>query len=337
MTQTPQPPPSQHVFQIGTGYMLSAALYAATKLQIADRLAGGPRSADDLARDTGANPDVLYRILRLLSSVGIFEERAGRQFAHTAPSETMRTGEPASVHDMVTWLCDPFHFRVYAETLHSVLTGQPAVEKVTGMPIFEYFAKDRELSEIFNNAMTMFSEHVIPAALDVYDFSGIRTIVDVAGGHGQVLTSILQRYPTMRGILFDLDHVIAGAIPRIRDLGLRDRCETASGDFFKAVPKGGDAYIMKHIIHDWDDNRSIAILRNIRAAMNPGGRVILLDSVLQAANIADFGKVIDLEMAVMAGGRERTADEFRALFDRAGFTLTRVIPTQSPLSVLEAR
>jgi hypothetical protein len=325
------------VFQIATGYILSAALYTAARLEIADKLAGGPRSSDDLAREAGANPDVLYRVLRLLSSVGIFEERANRQFAHTPASETMRRGAPDSVHDMVAWVSDPFHFRVYAETLHSVITGQPAVEKATGMSVFEYFAKDRALSEIFNNAMTMFSGYVIPAALDVYDFGDIRTIVDVAGGHGQVMTSILRRYPAMRGILFDLDHVIAGAIPRILDLGLQDRCETMSGDFFKAVPKGGDAYIMKHIIHDWDDDRSIAILRNIRAAMNPSGRVILLESALPEANVPDLGKVIDLEMVVMTGGRERTADEFRSLFDRAGFTLTRVIPTKSPLSVIEAR
>ncbi len=328
---------SQHVFQIATGYIASAALYTAAKLQIADKLAAGPRSADDLARETHANPDVLYRILRTLSSVGIFEERPNGQFAHNAASLTLRSGTPGSVHDMAIWLSDPFHFRAYAEMLHSAITGQPAVEKATGTPVFEYFSKDRELSEVFNNAMTMFSAYVIPAALDVYDFSGIGTIVDVAGGHGQVLTSILQRYPTMRGILFDLDHVIAGAIPRIRELGLEGRCETVSGDFFKAVPAGGDAYIMKHIIHDWDDERPTTILRNIRAAMKPGGRVILLDSVLQPANAPDFGKLIDLEMVVMTGGRERTEEEFRGLFERAGFALTRVIPTQSPLSVIEAR
>jgi len=328
---------SQHVFQIATGYISSAALYVAAKLKIADKLAGGPRSADDLAREANANADVLYRILRTLSSVGIFEERPNGQFANNAASDTMRSGVQGSVHDMAIWLSDPFHFRAYAEMLHAVMTGQPSVEKATGVPVFEYFGKDRELSEVFNNAMTMFSAFVIPAALDVYDFTGIGTIVDVAGGHGHVLTSILHRYPSMRGILFDLDHVIAGAIPRIRELGLHGRCETVTGDFFKAVPAGGDAYIMKHIIHDWDDDRSLTILRNIRAAMKPGARVILLDSVLQPANTPDFGKLIDLEMVVMTGGRERTEEEFRGLFDRAGFTLTRVIPTKSPLSVIEAR
>jgi SAM-dependent methyltransferase len=333
----PEQAASQHVFQLATGYIVSTALYAATRLHIADRLAGGPRSSDDLARESGANPDALYRILRLLASVGVFEERDDRQFAHNAASETMRSGRPGSVHDMALWMTDPFHFRVYAEAMHSVMTGRPAVEKATGLPVFEYFAKDRELSEVFNNAMTMFSGYVIPAALDVYDFSGIRTIVDVAGGHGQVLTSILLRYPAMRGILFDVDHVIAGATSRIRELGLDARCQTVSGDFFTAVPEGGDAYIMKHIIHDWDDERAEAILRNIRKAMNPGGRVILLESVVQPGNAPDFGKIIDLEMLLIPGGRERTAAEFRTLFDRAGFNLTRIVPTQSPLSVIEAR
>jgi SAM-dependent methyltransferase len=339
-TQTPAPQQraaSEHVFQIASGYIPSAALYAAAKLGIAGRLAGGPRSADELGRDTGANPDALYRVLRLLASVGIFEEREGRRFANNEASDTMRPGTPGSVHDMVLWMADPFHFRVYAEAMHSVMTGQSAVEKATGVPVFEYFQKDRELSEVFNNAMTMFSAYVVPAALDAYDFAGIGTIVDIAGGHGQVIRSILERYPSMRGVLFDLEHVIAGARPRIEAAGLSNRLQTRSGDFFTAVPEGGDAYVMKHIIHDWDDERAMVILQNIRKAMNPGGRVILLESVLPPGNTPDFGKVIDLEMLVLPGGRERTEAEFRSLLDRAGFALTRIVPTQSPLSVLEAR
>jgi O-methyltransferase domain len=176
----------------------------------------------------------------------------------------------------------------------------------------------------------------VPAALQAYDFSGVRVLVDVAGGHGQVLTSILQQYPAMHGILCDLEHVIPGAIPRIREAGVADRCEARVCDIFQAVPEGGDAYIMKHIIHDWDDERAATILRNIRAAMQPGGRVILLESVLLPANQPDFGKLIDLEMMLMPGGRERTEEEFRALFAAAGYRMTRIVPTRSPLSVIEA-
>jgi SAM-dependent methyltransferase len=337
---TPTAPPeveaSQHVFQIALGYIASTALYAAVKLKIADQLAGGPRPVADLARETGANEDALYRILRLLASVGIFEETAPRTFANNARSLTMRSGVPGSLHHMALWMADPFHFRVYADAMHAVMTGQPAVEKTVGMPAFEYFSKNRELSEIFNNAMTMFSTVVIQAALEVYDFSGIDTLVDVAGGHGQVIMSILKMYPSMRGVLADVDHVIAGAIPRIRAEGLESRLRTETIDFFKAVPEGGDAYIMKHIIHDWDDDRSLTILRNIKKAMKPGGRVILLDSVVQPGNTPDFGKLIDLEMMLFPGGRERTEAEFASLFRRAGFELTRIVPTQSPLSVIEA-
>jgi hypothetical protein len=335
-TVPPEVAASQLVFQLSTGYIASSALYVAVKLHIADRLADGPRAVADLAGAAGANEDALYRVLRSLSSLGVFEEVSPRTFANNLASSTMRSEAPGSTHPMTLWVSDPFHFRVYADMMHSVITGTPAAEKTVGMPVFEYFQRDAELSEVFNDAMTAFSAFVVPAALEVYDFSGIGLLVDVAGGHGQLLTSILEKHPQMRGILFDVAHVIAGAIPRLEQAGLSGRCSTATGDFFKAVPAGGDAYLMKHIIHDWDDERALKILANIRSAMNPGGRIILLESVLASSNEPDFGKLIDLEMLVMPGGRERTADEFRALFQRAGFTVTKIVSTKSPLSVIEA-
>jgi len=329
---------SQHVFQIATGYIASTALYIAVRLKIADRLVGGAKSAETLAEQTSANEDALYRVLRLLATMGVFKEVQPRTFANTLASETMISGQRGSTYDMALWMSDPFHLRVYAHAMHSVMTGKSASEKATGLPVFEVFTQDAELSEVFNNAMTAFSAFVIPAALEAYDFSGIDVLVDVAGGHGQVLISVLQRYPNMRGILFDLPHVIKGAVPRIPAAGVETRLTTETGDFFKSVPSGGDAYIMKHIIHDWDDDRAAKILENIRKAMNPGGRVILLESVLlPGSDQPDFGKVIDLEMLLMPGGRERTEEEFRALFKRAGFSLTRIVPTKSPLSVIEAR
>jgi len=336
-TVPPEVAASQLVFQLATGYIASSALYVAVKLRIADSLADGPRSVSDLAAAAGANEDAVYRVLRTLSSLGVFEEVGPGTFANSLASTTMRSSVPGSTHPMTLWMADPFHFRVYADLMHSVQTGQPAAEKTVGMPVFEYFQRHQDLSEVFNDAMTAFSAFVIPAALEAYDFTGIRLLVDVAGGHGQVLTSILQKHPQMRGVLFDLEHVIAGAIPRLEQAGVSDRCTTATGDFFKAVPEGGDAYIMKHIIHDWDDERALKILANIKKAMQPGGRIILLDSVLASSNEPDFGKLIDLEMLVMPGGRERTADEFRALFHRAGLTVTKIVPTKSPLSLIEAR
>jgi hypothetical protein len=324
--------------QVALGYIVSAALHVALELGIADRLANGPRTVADLALDAEVHEDALYRVLRALASAGIFEEEEARTFTLNAPARMLVHG-PASLYDVALWMTDPFHFRVYAEMLHSVTTGQPAVEKVTGMPVFEYFARDARLSAVFNNAMTSWSGPTIAAALKAYDFSGIRVLVDIAGGHGFVLASVLRQHPAMRGVLFDLDHVIAGAPSVIEAAGVLDRVELASGDFFQAVPHGADAYIMKNIIHDWDDDCSISILRNIRSAFGDqrDGRVILLEAVIPPGNQPDFGKLIDLEMLLMPGGRERSAEEFRSLFERAGFELARIVPTESPLSVIEAR
>jgi hypothetical protein len=335
---------AQLLNQVATGYMVSAALQVALKLEIADRLTAGPRSVADLAGEAGVREDGLYRVMRALAGVGIFEEQPGapgeasRVFALN-PAGRMLTKGPGSMRDLGLFITSPTHFRVYAELMHSVQTGQPAVEKVTGMPVFQYFAGQPEYSALFNDAMTAFSAVVIPAVLDAYDFSGISVLVDVAGGHGQVLTSVLQKYPGMQGVLFDLDHVIAGAGPLLQASGVGDRVRTESGDFFTAVPAGGDAYIMKHIIHDWDDAEALTILRNIRTRLQgqPQGRVILVESVLPSDNSPHPGKLIDLEMMVMPGGRERTAAEFQALFARAGFTQMRVVPTQAALWVVEAR
>jgi len=341
---SPEAAAAQLLNQVAMGYMLSSAMQVALKLEIADRLTAGPRPVADLAREAGVREDGLYRVLRALASIGIFAEEPGtpgessRVFALNLPARMMCKG-PGTLHDMGLFITSPTHFRVHAELLHSVQTGQPAVQKVTGMPVFEYFAGQPEYSELFNNAMTAFSAVVVPAVLDAYDFSGIDVLVDVAGGHGQLLTSILKNYPTLRGVLFDLDHVIAGAGPLLQASGAGPRVRMESGDFFKAVPAGGDAYIMKHIIHDWDDAEALTILRNIRTRLEekPHGRVILVESVLPSDNSPNFGKLVDLEMMLMPGGRERTAAEFKSLFERAGFSQMRVVPTEAPLWVVEAR
>jgi O-methyltransferase domain/Dimerisation domain len=327
---------AQLLMQLGTGYMASAALHVAVKLKVADRIADGTTTTTHLARDCGVQEDALYRILRMLASVGVFEETAPRTFGLT-PAAAALQDVPGSMHDMALWICDPFHFRVYADTMHSVQTGAPAIEKTFGMPVFEYLARDPELSSSFNNAMVGFSGTVLPPVLEVYDFSDVNVLVDVAGGLGGVLTGILERYPSMRGILADLDHVIKEARPRLASLGLADRCRTEVIDMFTAVPAGGDAYIMKHIIHDWDDERSGLLLRNIRKVLPSNGRVILIEAVVAPGNQPDFAKLIDIEMMVLPGGRERSADEFAKLFATNGFELTRIVPTKSPLSVVEAK
>ena len=335
--QAQRPDPAQQVLQVSAGYIASIALNAAVELNIADRLTGSPRSVAELAHEAGANEDALYRILRLLASVGIFTEAAPRAFAHTPASEMLRSGAKGSLRDLARWWCDPFHFRIYAEFMHSVRTGHTCAEKITGVPLFEYFPQDPRESEVFNNAMSSFSSVEVPAALEVYDFSGIDVLVDVAGGHGQMILSILEKYPKMRGILTDLDHVLAGAAHAIRQRGMEDRCALQTCDFFHSVPAGGDAYILKHIIHDWDEPRALAILRNIYTAMGgKAGKVILLEMVMPPGNEPHPAKFLDLEMLTMVSGRERTEAEFRDLFERAGFRMTRIAPTKSPVSVIEA-
>ena len=335
---SPEAAAARQIMQLALGFIPSAALHVVTRLSIAERLAGGPRHVDDLAAEAGVRPDGLYRVLRALSGLGIFAETAPRTFALTPPAELLRKGH-GSLGDGVQFIADTLHFQAYGEMLHTVSTGQPSGEKVVGMPLFDYLSRTPEWSASFNNAMTAFSASVMPAVLKAYDFSGINLLVDVAGGHGHVLTSVLREYPSMRGVLFDLDHVLAGAGPLLAASGVQERCRTESGDFFAGVPAGGDAYIMKHIIHDWDDDRAAAILTNIRRALGdkPGGRVILLEAVIAGPNQPDLGKLIDLEMMLLPGGRERTADEFAALLATAGFALSQVVPTESMLSVVEAR
>jgi len=329
--------PAEQVLQIAMGYMASSALYVAIALNVPDELAGGPKDVSALARACGANEDALYRVLRLLASMGMFAEQGPRKFALTPASDLLRKDVPGSLRGMAVFLPDPFHLRVYAELMHSVMTGQPAADKALGVPVFEYLAQHPDYSRVFNDAMTALSAPVIGAAIESYDFSTIGTLVDVAGGHGEVLMSILKACPNVRGILADVDHVIEGAKPRIAAAGLSSRCEAVAIDFFKSVPAGGDAYVMKHIIHDWDDERASLILRNIGTAMgSKRGKVILLEMVLRGAGELDLGKLLDIEMLAMPGGRERSAEEFKALFARSGFEMTKVVPTKSPLSVVEA-
>jgi O-methyltransferase domain/Dimerisation domain len=336
--QTTAPDPAMHIFQLATGYVISTALQLAVQVGVADHLAAGPRTAQQLAAATGTNEDALYRVLRALASVGVFDEVEPRRFALTPAADILRKDAPRSIHDVVAFIADPLHMRVYADAIESLRTGKPAAEKTLGKPMFAWLAEHPEYSSTFNRAMTNMSAAIVPAVLEAYDFGDIGLLVDVAGGHGQVLRSILRKYPAMRGILMDLDHVLAGAKPYIEADGVADRCQTVAGDFFKAVPPGGDGYVMKHIIHDWDDERAAQILRSIHTAMgSKHGKVILLEGVLAPGNEPGLGKIMDLEMLLLPGGRERSAEEFRRLFDRAGFDLVRVVPTTSPVCVIEAR
>ncbi len=333
-SQRPAPNPVELLMQFGTGYLPAACINVAARLRLADSLAVGPKHVSDLAKAAEVNEDALYRVLRALASIGVFSETAPRNFINTPVSELLRSGTNGSARDMVLWMSDQFHFRVYGELMHSVKTGEPLVKKVTGFDAFEYFARDKAEGDVFHAAMSSFSEIEAPAILEAYDFSGLGTLADVAGGHGMLLGGILQKHLDLRGVLFDLPDVVAAAHSRIESLGLSSRCQVLGGDFFESVP-AADSYVMKHIIHDWDDARAITILKNCLRAMRGNGKVIVIDLVIAPGNEPHFGKWLDLEMLTMPGGRERTEAEFGALFAEAGLRLNRVIPTKAPSRIIE--
>jgi ubiquinone/menaquinone biosynthesis C-methylase UbiE len=329
-------PPAAVLTQILLGSLASQTLYVAAKLGIADLLADGPKPVEQLAKATSTDAPSLYRVLRALASIGVFTEQDGRTFAMTASAEPLRSNAPNSLRDVAIFWGEDWHWDVWGKILYSVRTGKSAWAQMHGEEVFSYFEKNPEAGQIFNRAMTSFSGVATEAVVDAYDFSGIETLVDIAGGHGRMLTGILEANPKMRGVLFDLAHVIAGAREKVAERTVGDRVEFVAGDFFANVPTGGDAYIMKHIIHDWDDERALTILKNIKRAMNPGGRVLLVEAVIADGNNQDFGKLLDIEMLVSPGGKERTAAEYEELFARAGLKLTRIVSTKSPYSVIEA-
>lgn len=322
--------------QLATGFMVSSAIYGVTSLSIPDLLKAGPKSVSELAAATGSHEDSLYRVMRALACTGLFSQ-TGRTFALTPASELLCKDHPQSMRALILWWDDPFHFQIHTELSHSLRTGETIPEKMFGLPCFDYLAKNKEVGDRFNDAMTGFSASLIVAALDAYDFSWLagKALVDVAGGHGMALTEILKKVPTARGVLFDLEHVVSGAPPLIESQGLSSRCSTAHGDFFKAVPSG-DAYLMKHIIHDWDDAHALTILRSIHAAASPDARLLLIECVLAPGDEPHFAKWLDIEMLTLPGGRERTEQEYRDLLGKAGFRMTRVVPTKSAVCVIES-
>jgi hypothetical protein len=309
-------------------------MHLIAQLGIPDLLANGAKSTDELARATETHEPSLYRVLRALSAVGVLNEQPGHRFELTPVGALLKRG-PGSMRGIVLWLNDPRHDRAWDEMLHSVRTGKTGAEKAWGMGIFEYLQKHPDFSEIFNDAMTSLSGNNVKAVVAGYDFAGIKKLMDVGGGHGALLEGILEKNPSMSGVIFDLPHVVEGARKSLKERGLDRRCEAVGGDFFKSVPSA-DAIIMSHIIHDWDEEHARKILESCRKALPPHGKVLLVETVVTPPNQFSTAKLLDLEMLVMAGGRERTEDEYRALFASAGLKLARVVPLPSGQSVLEA-
>lgn len=332
----PQPPnPMMQILQLATGHFVSQSLHTAARVGLADHLAAGPLSCAELAQRTATHEPSLYRLLRGLASLGVFQETEPRTFALTPAAELLRSGVPGSLRNAVIMIGDPEHYRAWGELEFSIRTGQPAFDEAFGVGIFDYFESHPEAAAVFDQAMTDFTDGEGIAA--AYDFSAAGTVVDVAGGHGSLLAAVLRAHPTVKGILFDLPHVISRAGSRGYLGGdLEGRTRLEAGSFFEGVPHGGDLYLMKHIIHDWDDDHCRRILEHCRRAMNPGGRVVVVDAVLPPGNDPHPGKFGDLNMLVMThGGRERTEEEFRALFQEAGFRLTGIFPTRGTVCCVE--
>ncbi len=327
--------PSAQLDRMITGYWISQAIYAAAKFGIADLLKQGPESVEDLAEKTSTNPDALYRLLRALASVGIFAEGPPRQFSLTPLAEPLQTNVPGSKRALALMSGDE-QFQAWSEILYSIQTGKKAFDKVFGKPIFDYLGEHLDKAQVFDAAMVGIHGRESNAILQAYDFSGINTVVDIGGGNGSQLITLLQAHPTMRGILFDLPHVIERAKAPISAAGLTNRCELVSGSFFETVPAGADAYFMRHIIHDWEDEKSLTILRNCHRAMPADGRLLIVESVIPLGNEPFAGKFLDLVMLLIPGGKERTEEEYRDLFAQAGFELSKIVPTKSEVSVIEA-
>jgi hypothetical protein len=315
---------------------MTQAVYVAAKLGVADLLADGPRSVNELAAATAMHERSLYRVLRSLAGVGVFRETEPKIFALTPLAEPLRSDAPQSIRNGVIFMGEEWHWKVWGDMLYSVRTGKPGWGHVHGDEVFDYFGAHPEQAEIFNRAMTDMSTATAPSVVDAYDFAGIRTLADIAGGHGYLLSQVLKSNKGMKGILFDVQSVISGADALLEREGVAGRVEKVSGDFFASIPAGADAYIMKHIIHDWDDKRATKILRNIRAVMPPDGRVLIVETVVPEGNEPHYSKLLDLEMLSSPGGVERTAREYRELLAAAGLRLTRIIQTNSPFSVVEA-
>ena len=316
------------------GRWISGTVCAVARLGVADHVDSTPRSCEELAAKVGASPDHLYRLLRASAGVGVLSETADRKFVQTPLSAALRSDAQPCLRNVGFMFSDEWQTRGWGMLDHTVRTGERPVEKIYGLPAFEFLQKHPVEGEHFHGAMTDLSSLEGPPVVEAYDFTGINTITDVAGGHGLLLALILQKNPGMRGVLYDQPDVIAGAAGGPTE-GVKDRVTYVGGNMFESVPAGSDCYIMKHIIHDWPDALCVEMLKHCRAGVNPGGKLLVVDPVIPGPNEFHIGKFMDLEMMLFPSGKERTEAEFRELFARAGWKFTRVIPTASHVSIVE--
>jgi len=328
----PSPPV---LFQMATGYWVSQAIYVAAKLGIADLLRDGPQSCVTLATATGTDAASVFRLMRALASVGIFSHVRRDCFALSRLAESLQTDTPGSLKTMVMTIGE-IHYQACGNLLYSIQTGSPAFNNVFGTSLFDHLQHNADAADTFNQGMTNLSSMLAYAVLMAYDFTGVSSIVDIGGGEGTLLRTILKLNPEMRGAVLDMPTIIEKTTQYLDDKTCVKRCSYIAGDFFDSVPEGADAYLLCGVIHDWDDDQAVTILRNCRRAMAKNGRSLLVDMVVPEDDATCFSKLLDLNMLVMTGGRERTKAELCALLDAADFRLTRIVPTMAPQSVIEA-
>jgi hypothetical protein len=329
-------PAHAQLIQMGAASWISAVVYAAAKLGIADLLAAEPRSAAELAGTTQTHAPTLHRLLRTLAGLGILTEQAEQRFGLTTLGQALKTDAPGSARATLMTFCAPALWHSWEEIIYSLQTGKTGFEKANGMGLFDYLSRHPEEASLFSEAMVGFHGAEPPTVAKAYDFSGTRTIVDVGGATGNMLAAILSVHAAPRGVLFDRPHVVRDAPSLLKARGVAARVTIEPGDFFESVPAGGDVYVLSHIIHDWNEDQCLAILGHCRNAMKPDGRLLIVETVLPPGDTPHQGKVQDMVMLVLPGGQERTEAEYASLLGKSGFRLSRVVPTESVVSVVEA-
>jgi hypothetical protein len=331
----PQSPQAELV-EMAMAHWVSRLLYVAAELNLADHLDRGMKTAAELAETTGTDAPSLYRLMRTLSSLGLFTEDPTHCFSLTPMGKALKTGTADSVRTSVLTLAGDIFTRAHEQLLYSVRTGKSGFEKVFDAPLFEWLAKHPTEAAMFNETMVGIHGAEPAAVAAAYDFSDFNTITDVGGSTGNMLTTILRRYPKPRGTLFDLPHVVRNAPALIEARGLMDRVSIEAGSFFERIPADSDVYLLSHIIHDWSEDHCLAILGNCYQAMKPGARLLIIEVVLAARDAPHPGKLLDMIMLTIPGGQERTEQEYGELLEKAGLRLARVVPTQSAVAVIEA-
>jgi hypothetical protein len=331
-----RPKPQEAMLDHIVGYWVSQMVFVVAKLGIADVLAKGAKTPAAIAEQVGAHAPFVHRLLRTLASLGMFAETSSGRFRLTPTGATLRTGVPGSLRDFALMMVDDYNWSAWGGLFHGVQTGGVAFDHVHGQRFFDYLVAHPDQEQRFAASMASISGAENGAIARAYPFGRLTRLVDVGGAHGHLLATILRRHRKLRGLLYDQPQVVAGAAGSGFLAGLEDRVEVTAGDFFTSVPAGADAYIMKYILHDWDDDRCVRILSLCRDAMSPGGRVLVVENVLEPGNRPGWGKLLDINMMALLTGKERTRTEFHDLFARAGLRLRRVVSTASPISIVEA-